>query len=212
MCGLDRWSVESHWARTRVHFLLLVLATLVRENEIDVCRSGTQDELMRARPVPLILFVLLCLVLAGEAAYFLPMLPDRLATHFDASGRANGWSSQAGFRAIIAVLIVIFAAMFAGSGLLRRVPDRFMNLPNKSYWLAPDRRDQALAFISDWVRWFLVMAMSLLTLVIGMVLRANLVTLPRMPDHVLWFLLAYLATTVAMVVVLVRRFRAPPRL
>ena len=167
---------------------------------------------MRVRPVPLILFVLLCLVLAGEAAYFLPMLPDRLATHFDASGRANGWSSQAGFRAIIAVLIVIFAAMFAGSGLLRRVPDRFMNLPNKSYWLAPDRRDQALAFISDWVRWFLVMAMSLLTLVIGMVLRANLVTLPRMPDYVLWFLLAYLATTVAMVVVLVRRFRAPPRL
>jgi uncharacterized membrane protein len=171
----------------------------------------TQDTAVQARSVPLVLFVLLCVLLVGEAAYYLPMLPPRLATHFDASGRANGWSSQAGLRTVIAALVVIFAALFAGTGLLRRIPDRFMNLPNKGYWFAPDRRDQALAFICDWMRWFLVMVMSLLALVIGMVLRANLVTPPHMPDSILWFLLAYLATSVVMVVVLVRRFRAPPR-
>jgi uncharacterized membrane protein len=166
---------------------------------------------VQVQSLPLILFVLLCVLLVGEAVYYLPMLPPRLATHFDASGRANGWSSQTGFRTVLTALIVIFTAMFAGTGLLRRIPDRFMNLPNKSYWLAPDRRDQALAFICDWMRWFLVTVMSLLALVIGMILRANLVTPPHMPNSVVWFLLAYLATSVVMVVVLVRRFRAPPQ-
>jgi len=70
---------------------------------------------MPARHAPVIVFVLLCLGLAGTAAYYLPVLPDRLATHFDAAGRANGWSDHAGFVESVAVLVLIMAAIFSAA-------------------------------------------------------------------------------------------------
>jgi uncharacterized membrane protein len=166
---------------------------------------------MPARPAPIIVFVLLCLGLAGTAAYYLPVLPDRLATHFDAAGHANGWSDHTGFIESVAALVLIMAAIFFGGGLIGRTPDRLINLPNKSYWLAPERRDQALAFLRDWLRWFVVLTLAMLTLVIGMALRANLATPPQLPGYVNWLIAAYAVLVLAMLLVVFRRFRAAGR-
>jgi uncharacterized membrane protein len=95
---------------------------------------------------------------------YLPMLPDRLATHFDAGGRANGWSNQAGFIRTVVILIAIATAIFLASGPLGHVPEWLINLPNKSYWLAPARRDDTFAFMRDWLRWFVVVTLALVTL------------------------------------------------
>jgi uncharacterized membrane protein len=164
---------------------------------------------MSARPAPVIVFVLLCLGLAGTAAYYLPMLPDRLATHFDAAGRANGWSDHAGVVKSVAVLVVITAAMVFGGGLLGRIPDRLVNLPNKNYWLARERRDETIAFMCDWLRWFVVLTLALLTLVIGMSLRANLAAPPQLSGYADWLMAAYGVMALAMVLAIFWRFRAP---
>jgi len=164
---------------------------------------------MPSRPAPVIVYVLLCLALAGTAAYYLPMLPDRLATHFDAAGGANGWSDHAGFVKSVAVLVAITAAIFFGGGLLGRIPDRLINLPHKGYWLAGERRDQTLAFMRDWLRWIVVLTLALLTLVIGMALRANLATPPQLSGYASWLIAAYVVMALAMILVVFRRFRAP---
>ena len=166
---------------------------------------------MPARPVPIIVFVLLCLGLAGTAAYYLPVLPERLATHFDAAGRANGWSDHAGFVESVVALILIMAAIFFGGGLIGRIPDRLINLPNKTYWLAQERREQALAFLRDWLRWFVVLTLAMLTLVIGMALRANLAEPPQLSGYTTWLIAAYVVLTLAMLLTIFRRFRAPVR-
>src|SRR5258708_31512883 len=164
---------------------------------------------MRPRQAHTIVFALLCLTLAGTAAYYLPLLPDRLATHFDAEGRPNGWSDHTGFIESVAVFVAITATIFFGSGLLGRVPDRLINLPNKGHWLAPERRDETLAFMRDWLRWFVVLTLALITLVIRMALRANLAAPPQFPGYALSVLVTYLVVTVAMVLALFWRFRAP---
>ena len=102
-------------------------------------------------------------------------------------------------------------AIFFGGGLIGRIPDRLINLPNKSYWLAPERRDQALAFLRDWLRWFVVLTLAMLTLVIGMALRANLAEPPQLSGYATWLIAAYVVLAVAMLLTVFRRFRAPAR-
>jgi uncharacterized membrane protein len=164
---------------------------------------------MSSRQAPIIVFALLCLALAGVLAIYLPMLPDRVATHFDGGGSANGWSSRADVIASAAALVAITAVIFLVAGLLMRVPDSMINIPNKSYWLAPGRRDRALAFMRDWLRWFVALTLALLVLTIGMGLQANLAAPVRLAGSWWWVLAGYGLIAVAMVGALVRRFRAP---
>jgi hypothetical protein len=84
-----------------------------------------------------------------------------------------------------------------------------INLPNKGYWLAPERRDETLAFMRDWSRWFAVLTLGLITLIIGMALRANLAAPPQLPGYGLSAVVTYLVIAVAMVLAVFWRFRAP---
>src|ERR1700680_775768 len=111
---------------------------------------------MQARHAPWIAFLLLCLLVIGEAVYYLPMLPDRLATHFDRSGHANGWTDKATFTRNIAVVAAIIAIIFGLAmglaGWMNRIPEGLINLPNKNYWLGAERREATFAFMRDWLR------------------------------------------------------------
>jgi hypothetical protein len=58
-------------------------------------------------------------------------------------------------------------------GWLDGVPDRFLNLPNKGYRLATDRRAAALATLRDWLRWFLVITFVALVVLMSAMLQAK---------------------------------------
>jgi uncharacterized membrane protein len=163
---------------------------------------------MRSSHIPVVVFSLLSLTIIGLTAYYLPMLPDQVATHFGPGGRANGWHNHTDFIEIVAICVAIPAAIFLSGDLLTRLPDTTINLPNKRYWLAPGRRDDTLTFIRDWIRWIAVLVLGLLTLVIGMGLRANLTAPPHFPDYAPWILATFALFVVAMIIVLVRRFGA----
>ncbi len=145
--------------------------------------------------------------LIGVIALLLPGLPERIATKFDFSGNPTAWMTHRGFVVTTGVLVAVFTVMFLGAGLLTRVPDRLINLPHKDHWLAPQRRAGALGYIVAWVRWLTVMALGIVTMVLGLALRANLSQPPRMPTTAVWLILAIVAVTLGMIVLLVRRFR-----
>jgi uncharacterized membrane protein len=163
---------------------------------------------MRSRHTPVIVFTLLCLTIVGLTAYHLPTLPDQVATHFDAGGKANGWSNQAGFIRFVAIVIAIAAALFFGATLLVRLPESMINLPNKDHWLAPERRDDTFAFIRDWFRWFAALRLAVGALFVGMALRANLAAPPHLSGLAPWILAAYMLIVIAMVAGALWRFRA----
>lgn len=86
--------------------------------------------------------------------YFYFVLPDRVAIHFGFSGNADGFSSKT-FSAIFNIGIIVFiTALFMGiRWSLSKVPDSMLNIPNKEYWLTPERRDFTLIYNGDLLIW-----------------------------------------------------------
>jgi uncharacterized membrane protein len=95
--------------------------------------------MLRRFPLPLLLTVLLWTLFAAYVWTSAPQLPERVATHFGAGGEPNGWMSRAGhvrFTLLFGLIVPAFViAIFA---TMPRFGDRWMNIPNKDYWLAPE--------------------------------------------------------------------------
>jgi serine/threonine-protein kinase len=75
-------------------------------------------------------------------------LPARVATHFDGTGRANGWGSARELELLLGatgVLVPAFVVLI--TYLARYFPSQFLNVPNPEYWRAPANRPVALAFM-----------------------------------------------------------------
>jgi serine/threonine-protein kinase len=156
----------------------------------------------------------MALVLAALAlaiAYY-PQLPDRMASHFDGAGQANGWSPKASFFGLEAFILVLMTACFAiMPALIEGLPPRLVNLPNKDYWLAPERRAATMASISSALTWFGCAVLAFLIAITWLVIRVNLGLEAGLPSPPTWGLLAGI---VACVVLLMLRFlylgRRPP--
>lgn len=69
-------------------------------------------------------------------------LPERMASHFDFSGKVDGYSSKDSFYISWFVQTSILNALVLGVGLIvRKVPASMISVPNKEYWLAtPERK------------------------------------------------------------------------
>ena len=73
-------------------------------------------------------------------------LPERVPSHFDAQGVVDGWMSRDAFVATMAFVYGMTGGLFlAVVKFLPRMPNSMINLPNRDYWLAPERRDASLA-------------------------------------------------------------------
>jgi uncharacterized membrane protein len=77
-----------------------------------------------------------------------PQLPERVATHFGASGEANGWMTRDGHVRFLLLMGFAVPAFLVGVfALVRRLGGRGLNIPHKDYWLAPEREEETFAFI-----------------------------------------------------------------
>ncbi len=99
----------------------------------------------RVRTVLKYLWILSFVFLVWQSLSSYPKLPERLATHFDASGNLDGWSSRRGFFIGWYALILGMNAIWLLSVTLipRSLRGRFarsINIPNRDYWLATDER------------------------------------------------------------------------
>jgi uncharacterized membrane protein len=107
------------------------------------------------RKLSLIVFIILLLVCIGHVAYYYPLLPDRVASHFGASGQPDAWSGKDSFVKIYLVVVAFIAVMFPGIGLiLRKSPVSMINLPNKDYWLSPERKLETIEVLFRQFLWF----------------------------------------------------------
>lgn len=95
-------------------------------------------------------FTLLALI-AMVAAFVVSTssgLPSTVAAHFGADGVPDGYMGRDGYTVLITLLVVVLPLLVAATGRVTgRIPSRLLNLPHKEYWLAPERREQAIARI-----------------------------------------------------------------
>jgi uncharacterized membrane protein len=93
---------------------------------------------------------------------------------------------------------------------LKRLPDSLINLPNKEYWLAQERREATLGIIEKQMTLF---GNATLILIIGtmqLVFQANQAGSHRISAEAMWILLgAYVLMSIVWTVKFMRRFRKP---
>lgn len=142
-------------------------------------------------------------VLAGGAiaAWYWPALPERVASHFDAAGRPNGWSSRESFVGLMVGMTVFHAALFLGiEQVVRRSPKKWINLPHKEEWLSPGREARTREILAGHLLALGLATIVLVDLVSAMTLATNAGSAPRLGAGA-WILLAgFVATTLGIVV------------
>lgn len=134
---------------------------------------------MQRPRLPQLLSVAFVLELVVRLGWVFERLPDPLASHFDLSGRPNGYEGKTSF-ALVAVGVSLFLlALFTSlPRTLMRMPHAYINLPNKAYWLAPERRAETFARLGTASDWMGCLTLGFLSAVFELVIRANLQRAP----------------------------------
>jgi uncharacterized membrane protein len=109
---------------------------------------------MKTLRIPAIVLTILILGFLVYLAYSAKLLPEKVATHFGASGQPNGWMSRSGYLLFLGAIGVGLPLINAIVILLiRRIPNHLINLPNKEYWLSEENREQTCSYISGQMLW-----------------------------------------------------------
>jgi uncharacterized membrane protein len=133
----------------------------------------SRNYLSRVRTMKILLppIVALLILAAGIVLHwehYLPLLPECVASHIDASGKANQWTSKATFvtgaRMFFALIPIMVLSLGAISLLaIRTLPPGLVNVPHKEYWLAtPECREMLALLTLRFFLWFLFGLMALI--------------------------------------------------
>jgi hypothetical protein len=157
----------------------------------------------------------MAVLLAGAAAFVLisgSSLPPLVASHFGVGGTANGFMSRNGYLAFMLIgTIVMPLLMVVPQRLVRTIPPRLINVPNRDYWLAPERIDSTLDYLRDHAVWFAALFAMLLCFVHWEVVQANMRTPARLAAQpFIAGLIAYAVAVLVWIAALVAHFRRPP--
>jgi uncharacterized membrane protein len=157
--------------------------------------------------------ILLLLVLAFlQYTWFAPLLPEQIASHFDAAGRADGWSPKGDFFALNLAFVVGMALLFLGvAAWLAKIPNEWISLPHKDYWLAPARRAATLETLQQQMEWLAAITMALMVGITQLTIEANLAGSDAWPRDAFWLLFGgYLVFFIVWLVLMLRKWYARP--
>jgi uncharacterized membrane protein len=156
-----------------------------------------------------VIILLVCAaILVASAIYGHQQLPDKIASHFNGSGIANGWMSSSSFTlTMLAVGLGIPAFVVGIMYSIRFFPAKYLNVPNPSYWREPTNYKRACDFLFVSSLWFASAFLLWQTFFSRLIVTANLVSPPHLNStHALLMTVLLLAFTFAWVVLLVLRF------
>lgn len=161
--------------------------------------------------LPRLLIWTLVLFALAQTVFYLPQMPDLMASHFDGAGRPNGWSSKTGYFLLYLGFVAMLLLIFMGSGRLfmRR---HEMRLPHRAYWLAPERREKTIEFLRRRMLWMGVASIGLAVIVTQMVVEANFLNPPRLSGNIFWVLIGYFVYLALWLGSLFLSFRKPGEL
>jgi uncharacterized membrane protein len=125
--------------------------------------------------LPLAIVIAAVSLFVAEFAYRYPQLPDRVASHFNAGGQADGWMSKRQFTTMWFGGVAILGFTFAIACVAIWVsPVAAINLPRKDYWLAPERAAEARRMVVERMLWFMAALMLFMAYLSHGVLEVNL--------------------------------------
>ncbi|HEY6940256.1 hypothetical protein [Dokdonella sp.] len=129
------------------------------------------------------------LTVIGAAIYIVATgvaLPDPVASHFGAGGRADGAMTRNAYLALmIGVCCVLPLALALPMRLVVRLPAAFLSLPDKAYWLAPERAAATRAWLADQGAAFGILLCLFLCYTHTLVVRAHATSPPHLDERLM---------------------------
>jgi hypothetical protein len=139
-------------------------------------------------------------------------LPAVVASHFGASGFANGFMPRDSYISFMLAFAIGLPVLIVVASRLRfDKPGARINLPNRDYWLAPERREQTVSFLREHVLRLGATLVAFLCYVHWLVVRANEAQAAHISIPWLWSgVAAFVVATLVWLKVLMGRFRNLP--
>ncbi len=138
-------------------------------------------------------------------------LPDRVASHFGASGLADSFMTRSAYRTFMLCFIVGLPLVMAVSmtSIFRRAGPR-MNIPNRDFWLADSRFEATVTFLIDHTTRLTIGLTVFLCFVHKLVVDANTRTPPALDNaSIIGALVVFLVFVTVWIVWLYLAFRLP---
>lgn len=164
---------------------------------------------MRSCRIPTVVLILLYGVFLAYWAWSGTQLPERVASHFNGSGEPNGWMSRSASQSFMLMFGFAFPLFIIGLCFaVRFLPSSVVNIPNRQYWLAPERKAQTGDFLVCHSVWMACLMVGFVTGIQYSIVQAN----RQSPAHLPWIVLLqvlvpFITGTVIWALVLLRRFR-----
>jgi uncharacterized membrane protein len=125
-------------------------------------------------------------------------LPPVVASHFGASGSADGFTPRSSYVGIMLVLLGAVALLIGFLPfVLTRQGGAGLNLPNRQYWLAPERREETFRFLRLHGLVFASLFVAFFAYVHWLVVQANQLTPPLLSTSAIITALVVFFTGVA---------------
>jgi uncharacterized membrane protein len=139
------------------------------------------------------------------------MLPDHVATHFGLGGQPDDWmSKEVSLVFFLVVKTMLFLLIWYTPAMVTRLPSRWVNLPNKDYWLTESTMPQVKEKLDRLMPEFGAAIMAFFIMVKLLVLDANLSEPVQLNERVfLAGLGLFLAYVVFWTIRIYRGFRIP---
>lgn len=137
--------------------------------------------------------------------------PEKVAIHFNAKGIADSWASKnINLILWIAVYSIMTGFFLSIPLILKKTPIKFINMPNKQYWLAPERIDHTVTIVSNML-YRIGAALNIFFIVLGFIgFRANLFEEVRLDNTVVYILLGIFSIfTIGWLIKFYSQFKKP---
>ena len=162
---------------------------------------------MNRRLLP-VLLVIAAAVFVITHFVWLAQMPERVASHFNAAGKPNGWmtrSAHGTFMLLFGLGEPAFVILLCWS--FRFFPANLINVPRRDYWHAAENFPKACAIMLAWAQGLAVGMLLWNTLFNWQIVKANLTSPPRLANSdVGWITGVFLAIIVTSIVWLIWRF------
>jgi len=160
--------------------------------------------------IPWIAFSLALLIAVFYFSNTVSSLPPMVASHFDGAGFPTAHMTRAFYTRFVFAMGVGFPIAMVAllSVVYSKASD--MKLPNRDYWLAPERIARTRALLVSHGVWFGCLMVAMVGYMHWLVLTAHRMVPPHLSNQlVMGGLLVFMAIAIGWVIALLRAFRRP---
>jgi uncharacterized membrane protein len=162
------------------------------------------------KKIPWIFFTLMLLFAILYVVRTVPHLPLMVASHFDSGGYPNAYMTRSAYSKFVLGLSVGLPIAMVALLTLVFSNARDMKLPNRDYWLAPQRIAQTRSLLINYAVWFGSIMVAMACFVHWLELGAHRSVPPHLPNQLFGGgLIAFFLITGGWIIRLLSAFRLP---